>query len=90
MPACLRADRCGDINVPDGVEAAWPAELHGQDMHIVLTTAAATSCSQWRMDSKNPYHLGIEQGCILVRVRLKRSEQVRTQYHRLRDCCKGD
>jgi len=27
MPACLTAGRCGDIDVPDGVEAAWPAEL---------------------------------------------------------------
>jgi len=33
----------------------------GQDMHVVLTTAAARSGSHWCVDVKDPRHLGVEQ-----------------------------
>ena len=48
-------------------------------MHVMLTTAAATSGSQWRVDVEDPRHLGVEQVCIFVRVRLNRTEQVGSQ-----------
>jgi len=45
----------------------------------MLTAAATTSSSQWRVDVQDPGHFGVQQVSVLVRVGLKRSKQVGSQ-----------
>jgi len=60
MLACLpkAEDRCGDIYVPNGVEAAWPAELRQTRHPCYADRCCDDVSSQWRVDVHDSRHLG--------------------------------